>query len=111
VNRLVPTDLPPLVQRAVQRLIRTFTPERIVLFGTEVADATQGPGVVHLLVVAHVDGNPQFHQRRARQLASDSFPPIDIVLATPAEVAGPPAARSLFLGSILSSGVSLYIRP
>ena len=107
----MPPDLPPLVQRTLQRLIRSFAPERIVLFGSYAKGTTHDRSDVNLLVIANVEGDPAFHQRRARQLAADCFPPADIILATPADVAGAANARSPFLASILNSGVTLYTRP
>ncbi len=104
-------DLPPLVQRSLQRLIRAFAPERIVLFGSYAKGAVHGGSDVDLLVIFNLEGNPDFHQRRARQLAADSFPPIDVVFATPAEVAGAATAKSPFLLSILGTGVTVYTRP
>ena len=107
----MPPDLPPLVQRTVQRLIRAFAPERIVLFGSYAKGTTHDRSDVNLLVIANVEGNPDFHLRRARQLAAACFPPADIVLATPPDVAGAATARSPVLASILSSGVTIYTRP
>ena len=103
-------ELPPLVQRTIQRLIRAFVPERIVLFGSYAKGTMHGGSDVDLLVIANLDGNPAFHQRRARQLAADCFPAVDVVFATPAEVADAPTAKSPFLLSILGTGVTLHSR-
>ena len=103
-----PPDLPPLVQRALQRLIRAFAPERIVLFGSYAKGTVHSRSDVDLLVIASLDGNPDIHQRRARQLTGDSFPPVDVVFATPAEVAGAAAAKAPFLLSILGTGITLH---
>jgi hypothetical protein len=65
---------------------------------------------VDLLVVADLAGNPAIYNRRARQLAADSFPRIDVVFATPQEVASAPTAKSPFLLSILGTGVVIYQR-
>jgi predicted nucleotidyltransferase len=104
-------DLPPLVQRTVQRLIRAFAPERIVLFGSYAKGTTHSSSDVDLLVITRIAGNHQFHQRRARQLAGDSFPSVDIVLATPEDVAEAATAQSPFLQSILNRGITIYTRP
>lgn len=104
-------ELPPLVQRTVQRLIRAFAPERIVLFGSYAKDRVRESSDIDLLVITKLEGNLFFHQRRARQLAADCFPPVDIVLATPQEIAEAPTAKSPFLHSILGSGITVYTRP
>lgn len=103
-------DLPPLVERTLQRLIRVFAPERILLFGSRAKGMERGSSDFDLLVVAQVEGDPALHQRHARQLASDCFPRIDIVIATPQEVADAAHARSPFLLSILGTGIPLYTR-
>ena len=103
-------DLPPLIRRTLQRLIRAFAPERIILFGSY-AKGTNGMGSdVDLLVVAQLDGDPAFHQHRAQQLATDCFPKVDVVFATPDDIAQASTARSPFLFSILVSGLTIYER-
>ncbi len=104
-------DLPPLVQRTLQRLIRAFTPERIVLFGSYAKGTVHGGSDVDLLVIAGLEGNQDAHRRRARQLAADCFPRVDVVFATPADIAGAATAKSPFLLSILGTGITLYTRP
>jgi predicted nucleotidyltransferase len=104
----MPPDLPPLVQRTILRLIRAFAPERIVLFGSYAKGKVHSQSDVDLLVVANFDDSSIRHQRRARQLAADCFPPVDIVLATPADVAAAATAKSPFLLSILGSGITIY---
>jgi hypothetical protein len=47
-------------------------------------------------------------RRRALQLAADCFPPVDVVFATPEEVADAARAASPFLMSILGTGVAVY---
>jgi len=103
--------LPPLVERTIQRLIRAFAPERIILFGSYAKGTTNDASDVDLLVITRLGGNPFFHQRRARQLAADCFPRVDVVFATPEEVAEAPIAHSPFLHSILGSSITLYTRP
>jgi uncharacterized protein len=103
-------ELPPLPQRTLQRLIRAFSPERVLLFGSYAKASVQPTSDVDLLVIADVDENVERHQRLARQLASDSFPRVDVVIATPAEVAGASLAKSPFLASILATGVVVYKR-
>jgi len=103
-------DLPPLVQRTVQRLIRAFAPERIVLFGSYAKNSVRLGSDVDLLVVARLEGNPSIHLRRARQLAADCFPPVDIVFASPEEIAGAATTASPFLASILGRGITVYAR-
>src|SRR5712692_1008915 len=106
-----PQNPPALLRRVVERYVRALAPERIVLFGSY-AKGTNHPGSdVDLLVVADLAGDPIFHQRRARQLAADCFPPVDVVFATPDDVAAATIAKSPFLLSILERGLVVYRRP
>jgi uncharacterized protein len=102
--------LPPLVHRTLQRLIRAFAPERIVLFGSYAKGTSHDDSDVDLLVVADLDGDPVFHQRRARQLTADCFPPVDVVFCRSEDLAEAATSRSPFLLSILGSGQTIYSR-
>ena len=110
VTQSTPT-LPPLVERTVARLIRAFAPERVLLFGSWAKGVRTDKSDIDLLLVAHLEGNPVAHLRRARQLAADCFPPVDVVIASPTEVTEAATARSPFLASILSSGITIYRQP
>jgi len=102
--------LPPLVRRTLDRLVRAFAPERIVLFGSHAKGTVRKDSDVDLLVIAPMEGDPGRHLRRAKQLAADCFPPVDIVLATPTEVEQAASAKSPFLLSILGTGQTIYLR-
>jgi uncharacterized protein len=103
-------SLPPLVNRTLQRLIRAFAPEKILLFGSWAKGTRHIGSDIDLLIIADLPGSPAAHARRARQLAADSFPPVDIVFATPEEVASAATAKSPFLLSILGTGITIYRR-
>jgi predicted nucleotidyltransferase len=104
--------IPPniLLRGTLNRLIRAFAPERIVLFGSYAKGTAQPDSDVDLLVVADLEGDPTFHQRRARQLAANSFPPVDVVLCTPEDVSEATIVKSPFLLSVLGSGINVYSR-
>jgi predicted nucleotidyltransferase len=101
-------QLPPLVRRTLERLIASFAPERIVLFGSYAKGAVRDRSDVDLLIVARLSGDPEALHRRARQLTADCFPPVDVVLATPADVAQAAVAQSPFLQSIIETGITVY---
>ena len=103
-------EMPALVTRTVERLVRAFFPERIILFGSYAKGTTHARSDVDLLVIAYLPEDRRPCQRQARQLAADCFPPVDVVLATPQEVEGASAARSPFLQSILGTGFTVYAR-
>jgi len=102
--------LPLLVRRVVERYIGAFAPERIMLFGSWAKGAARGESDIDLLIVTEAAANGAAPRLRARQLAADCFPSVDVVLATPSEIAAAPLAPSPFLASILGSGINLYAR-
>jgi predicted nucleotidyltransferase len=98
----------PYPRLPVERLIRAFAPEQIILFGSYAKGAAQPGSDVDLLVVADLGEDKNTQLRRARQLVADTFPRVDIVLCTPTEAAEALAGRSPFLASILERGVTVY---
>lgn len=110
VPSIDPQNPPPLLRRVVQRYIRAFAPERIVLFGSYAKGTNQQSSDIDLLVVADLEGDPLFYLRRARQLAADCFPPVDVVFATTEEFESAATAKSPFLLSILEGGIIVYRR-
>ena len=104
-------DMPRFLRVPVARLVRAFSPARIVLFGSYAAGSATPASDVDLLVIADIVGASDIPRRRARQLVATSFPRIDIVLCAPEEADRADRARSPFLQSILEHGVTLYERP
>jgi len=106
----MPTEVAAYLRVPLARLVRALAPQRVILFGSY-AKGTAHPGSdVDLLVVAELPGATDTHMRRARQLTAGLFPPIDVVLCTPDDVADACKAKSPFLQSVLGSGVTLYSR-
>ena len=101
-------DLPPLVQRTLQRLIAAFAPERVILFGS------YAKGTVRARATSTCSSSPTWTAARTctsdapASWPADCFPPVDVVIVTPAEVAEAWTAKSPFLLSILGSGVPIY---
>jgi predicted nucleotidyltransferase len=100
--------LPPLVERALQRFVRAFAPQQVILFGSWAKGTTHDGSDVDLLIVVNLAGDSGIHTRRARQLCADSFPRIDVVFATADEVSAAHTAKSPFLASILGNGLVVY---
>lgn len=99
---------PQFLQRVVGRFVRAFAPRRIVLFGSYAKGTPRAASDVDLLVIGNVGEDPIDAHRRARQLAADCFPPVDVVFATPEDVEDAANLASPFLLSILGSGVTVY---
>lgn len=95
----------------LDRLIRGLNPERIVLYGSRAFGSFTPGSDVDLLLMADSGADPTVLLRRARQLTSRAFPPIDFVVSTPEQVDDAYAGKSPFLLSILERGVTVYQRP
>ena len=103
-------EIPKNTRQTLQRLIRAFNPEQIILFGSYAKGTTHASSDVDFLVIVNLVGNPAIHRRRARQLTSDCFPSVDIVFASPEEVSTATTLKSPFLASILGRGKMVYSR-
>jgi predicted nucleotidyltransferase len=85
---------------------RAFAPERIVLFGLYASGTARPESDINLLVVAEVQGNPELHLGKARQLVAADFLLVDVVLCTPEHLIAAQTGRSPFLLSVLESGIT-----
>jgi predicted nucleotidyltransferase len=102
---------PPFIHGTVDLLARAFAADRIVLFGSYAKGAARPDSDVDLLVIANLIGDPSVHERRARNLVDRCFPRVDVVVCTPEDVAEADGAWSIFLHSILDTGITMYRRP
>ena len=104
-------DLPRSLQRAIQRLIRSFAPERIMSLALTQRDGRAFRQRCGFVGGGGLRGKPIVHKRRAQQLAGDCFPRVDVVSRHPERSASAQTLRSPFLLSILGSGIVIYKRP
>lgn len=106
---MIPT-LPPLTNRTLQRFIHAFAPEKVILFGSYAKGTCDGFSDVDFLFVTRLNFNNHYNRKRVRDLAADCFPKVDVVFATPEEVASAASLKSPFLMSILEKGIVIYTR-
>jgi len=100
-----------LIQVMVQRLVKQFDPEQIILFGSQARGAAGPDSDVDLLVVAPVP----FAQKRKRQVEMrvalhDVRVPKDIILVTPEEVEQDRHIVGTLIYPALREGKVLYVR-
>jgi uncharacterized protein len=101
--------LPTALEAVVERYIRAFAPERIVLFGSYAKGTSVPSSDIDLLIVSE-GSDMRFLQRQANHLAAHCFPNIDVVFASPHEFSSAAEAKSPFLLSILERGIVIYER-
>lgn len=102
--------LPLTLPSTLERLIRALAPERIVLFGSHARGTAHANSDIDLLVIANWQGEAARYLRHGRQLVARSFPRVDLMFCSPAEVEAAHAGRSPFLLSVLESGLVVYNR-
>lgn len=99
------------IQMMVDRLVARFDPDQIILFGSQ-ARGTAGPGSdVDLLVIMPVSGSKREKQIEMRVALHDIAVPMDIILATPDEVARRRDIVGTIIRPALCEGRVLYARP
>ena len=107
VVTLTATVVPPAL---LLRLVRSLSPDRILLFGSRARNLARPASDIDLLLVGAWSMEPAHLLRHARHLVMHSFPRVDLVLCTPEEITAAQAGHAPFLHSILESGVVIYQR-
>lgn len=88
----------------VNRLITTYDPERIILFGSHAAGCAQKGSDFDLLILKESDREPLDRQIEVERILSDRLVPLDLLVYTPQEVWALYAAGSPFLEEVLGPG-------
>lgn len=96
------------VKDAVANLVRNFTPEKIILFGSA-ARGTFGPDsdLDFLIIKKGLNSNPLERMRQARRAAAVNAP-CDFLVLTPEELAQRIQWEDPFYTSIIQTGKVLY---
>jgi Predicted nucleotidyltransferases len=75
------------IQKMVNRIVREFRPEKIILFGSHARGEGGPDSDVDLLVVMHVEGSKREKQLEIRLALHEFDVPKDIIVTTPEEFA------------------------
>ncbi len=95
------------LSRIVSRLIDSYQPELIVLFGSFARNDYSVESDIDLLIVKDTDKRPIWRRVEVRKLIKTSMP-VDIIVYTPQELLNLKKAKSHFLESVLQEGQILY---
>jgi len=81
---------PPLVKKEaleafIDRLVATFSPERVILFGSLATNEARWDSDADLLIVMPFEGRPFDKAVEIRQSCQANFP-IDLIIRTPQDV-------------------------
>jgi uncharacterized protein len=75
------------IDRMVQRIVKRFRPEKVILFGSHARGEAGPDSDVDLLVVMPVEGSVRETRLDIRQALRDAPFPLDIIVTTPEEFA------------------------
>jgi predicted nucleotidyltransferase len=100
---------PEDVREFVQRLVRKFDPERVILFGSRAWGTPRRDSDVDLLVVMEFEGRPVDMAVRIGAECDDRVP-MDLIVRRPAEVERRIAMGDPFFKQILRDGLVLHER-
>ena len=99
-----------LLSQMVQKIVHTFQPEKVILFGSHAWGTPRQDSDVDLLVVMESDLRPA---RRSAEVSLKSRPrglAVDFLVKTPAEVDRRLKIGDPFLRRVLEQGRVLYVR-
>lgn len=99
---------PEAIRTVVETIAATYQPKAILLFGSYATGQATEDSDVDLLVIK--DTNVPRHQRgrEVRRFLYGSKIPMDIVVATPQEMAQGRSQPYSFLNGLLNSAVTVY---
>jgi HEPN domain-containing protein/predicted nucleotidyltransferase len=98
------------LQVVVDRLVRAYDPDRIILFGSQATGKADADSDVDLLVVKDTDARPIDRRVEAHALVADLGVPVDLVVYTGAELRALYLLGSPLVEDALESGRLIYMR-
>ncbi len=104
------TTIQDQIQEMVNRIVRKFDPERIILFGSQARGDANKDSDVDLLVVMEVDGLKRDKQVEIRIELHDIVVPKDIVVVTPREYISYQSIAGTIPRVAVKEGVVLYVK-
>jgi predicted nucleotidyltransferase len=99
-----------LLQEITRRIVESFDPEKVVLFGSRSTDTARADSDVDLLVIMEASGSPMQRAVEVKRVCRPRFVSMDVLVKTPDEVEARLDQGSFFLRQILEQGKVLYER-
>lgn len=99
-----------LLQEITKRIVDSFDPEKVILFGSRSTGASHADSDVDLLVIMETSGSPIQRAVEVKRVCRPRFVSMDLLVKTPDEVETRLEQGSLFLRQILEQGKVLYER-
>ena len=86
-----------LLQEIAKRVIETFDPQKIILFGSRAKGTPRPDSDIDLLVIMQAEGSPIQRAVAVKQVCRPRFVAMDVLVKTPEEVITQLRQGNLFL--------------
>lgn len=97
-----------LMDEIVHRIIKSFSPEKIILFGSRARGEARTDSDIDILVIAN-SSEPRYRRSSALYgIMSDILVPMDILVYTPEEVEEWREVRQAFVTTAVREGLLVY---
>jgi len=102
---------PAVIRNITQKIVQEFEPEKVMLFGSWARGDGRQDGDIDLLVVKETQARRIEREVELRKkLFGNNFPPLDLLVYMPSEIAKRIELRDFFIKDILEKGVTLYVK-
>jgi uncharacterized protein len=105
-----PEVTPDLLSDIARRIVESFRPEKIVLFGSYAGGRPGPDSDIDLLIIMETGDDPAERVRKIRRVAKVTYLPMDVIVRTPAEIRERISLGDSFIVDILAQGKTLYDR-
>ncbi|MDP3772002.1 MAG: nucleotidyltransferase domain-containing protein [bacterium] len=103
--------VPKKIQEVVDKIVREYQPEKIILFGSWAWGTPHEDSDVDLFIMKESEQKRIDRERELRKkLYGNRFPPLDLFMYTPAETARRLSMDDFFIKEIIEKGKVLYAK-
>lgn len=103
-------QLPAEIGDMVKKIVASFSPERIILFGSFAYGNVTRDSDLDLLVIMETDLPPAERQRQISRVLRPRRFPMDIIVKNPSEIQKSRRRVDPFMNEVLDKGFVLYAR-
>lgn len=98
------------IEEIKSRLIESYEPDRIILFGSYARGEAQGHSDIDILVLKDTKDRPIDRRIRVEKILADRRMPLDILVYTPQEMRYLFSIGSPFIEEVIETGRVIYMR-
>ena len=110
MQQITSERLPDFIHKIATKITGSFSPEKIILFGSYAYGTATADSDVNLLIITDTNARSAERQRMISRLFYPRPISMDIVVKTPAEIKRAQKRVDPFINEILKKGVVLYAR-